>query len=167
MGTAWRNEPSGTPWSSVRSAKSCTYGITILCTCIWQGLPSWKAAWPKGTSGSWWIPSRTEMCPWCKDSQWYPGLHKTKHFQLIKRGHPSTLFSAGEAPSGVFHPVLGSSSQERDADILAYWREFKEEAKGWLRDWSTSHVRKGWDSWDHSASVREGSEGILLIYKNT
>lgn len=37
----------------------------------------------------------------------------TKHFQQVRRGDPSPLFSTGEITSGLLCPVLGSPEQER------------------------------------------------------
>ena len=53
------------------------------------------------------------MCPQSPESQLHPGLHKKQCGQQGKGGDPAPLLCAGVASSGVWHPDVKSSVQDR------------------------------------------------------
>ena len=68
-----------------------------------------------------------------------------KSDQQVKGGDSAPLLHSAVSSPGVLHPALEPSAQERYRPVA----ESPEEGhKNGQRIWSTSPVRKGWESWD-------------------
>lgn len=65
------------------------------------------------------------------------------------------LYSALVRPSGRLCWVLGSSVEERHEALAQLQRH--------LRDWSIFLTRTGWETWTHSAFIRDNWEGIINV----
>ena len=65
-----------------------------------------------GTVG-WHAGHEPTVCPCSPESQLYPALHQKMRGQQIEGGDPAPLLCAGEASSGVLHPDVEPSVQER------------------------------------------------------
>jgi len=57
------------------------------------------------------------MCALSPEGQPYPGLHQEKHGQELKGDESAPLIRSGETSSGVLHPPLEPSAQERHGAV--------------------------------------------------
>jgi len=85
----------------------------------------------------WWMAARHEpaTCPCSPESQLYPGLHQKQCSQQSEGGDPAPLLCAGETLSGVLHPDVESSVQERQWSVGVCPEEGHRNDP---RDWRTS-----------------------------
>ena len=161
--TRWRNGLTGIFWnSSKRKSKSCPWGGTSPGM---LGLPSWKAALWKRIWRCRWTPSWTwasnmplpqERLPasWLNNPWTRPASGGVFRAGQGRESFPFAQHWWGHSWNNVFTCGLPSIRE-----TWACWRESSEGPRRWLRDWSISHTRKGWEIWDCSAWTREGSAG--------
>lgn len=62
--------------------------------------------------------------------------------------------------------AVASSGMPSMTETGIFWRQSSEAVQRWWRDWSTSHMRKSWETWDNSAWRRECfGEGFINVWK--
>ena len=81
------------------------------------GRPAGKQLGRKGPGGAGGpqVERQPAMCPWGKEGEWYPGLHKEECCQQVKDGDPTALLSTGHLECCV---QFWASRGKRGMDIL-------------------------------------------------
>lgn len=148
ISAAWRNGLMGTSWNSIKRTSKlyiCS-GITLCTLTCWE-LTSWRAAQQKRPLGYRWIPScwaisvplqqKKTMVSYAVDRALPEGWTQKDH-------HPAPVLGAGETHLG----SLSKSGLPSTRETRSYWRHSNKGPQKWLRYWSISPIKKGWESWD-------------------
>ena len=79
----------------------------------------WRVDWAQpseeGLGDAGWQETRHDlaMCACSPEGQPHPGLHPQQRGQQVEGGDSASFLCSGETPTGVLHPALEASAQER------------------------------------------------------
>ena len=153
-----------TCWGSIReSADSYTWGGITVCFAICKGLTRRKWALWRRACVFWWVTgwlwtSSVSLLPIRPVVSW-DALQWVWPASQGRFSFPFSLPWWGH----IYSPCYGLPGLNKTS---TYWRESSRRSQRWLRAWSTSLMRKGWETWESSAQRGEDGVGILLVFIN-
>lgn len=153
----------GISWDLTRpSARCCTRVGTIPGINTGWGMNRLRAALLRRTWGGWEAgldPAKYTCIP---ENQTCPGLHTKQHGQQGKEWI-LLLYSALVRPHLQCCTQLWGPQHKQDIEPLEW---VQRRPPRWLERWSTSPMRKGWESWDCSNWKREGF-GVTALWPSS
>jgi len=154
--TSWRIGPVWTSWGSTRpSGRSCAWIRATLTINTGWGMQGLRASLPRRTWGYWWMKNSTRATN-VRSQPRRPTVSRAASREAWPAGRGRGFCSSAPLWWDPTWSPVSISEAPCTRRTWNCWSSSRAGPQRWSEGWSTSPMRKGWESWGCSAWRREG-----------